>query len=286
MSIKIEKLEHVYALNTSFAYAALKGVDLELKEGKVTAIIGATGSGKSTLVQHLNALLLPTAGKITFLDREINAEQKPTKLKSLRKQVGLVFQFPEYQLFEETILKDVAFGPKNFGASEEEANLAAKKALAMVGIDASYYERSPLDLSGGQKRRVAIAGILAMDPDVLVLDEPTAGLDPQGAQQMMTLFSRLNKEFNKTVLVVTHDMEHVLNYCDEVVVMVDGKVHLHEEVSKFFQDTSLLKQLNILPPAVVRARELLNAKGFNIPSDVLSLEALADEIRKEVKHHE
>lgn len=286
MSIKIEKLEHVYALNTSFAYAALKGVDLELKEGKVTAIIGATGSGKSTLVQHLNALLLPTAGKITFLDREINAEQKPTKLKSLRKQVGLVFQFPEYQLFEETILKDVAFGPKNFGASEEEANLAAKKALSMVGIDASYYERSPLDLSGGQKRRVAIAGILAMDPDVLVLDEPTAGLDPQGAQQMMTLFSRLNKEFNKTVLVVTHDMEHVLNYCDEVVVMVDGKVHLHEEVSKFFQDTSLLKELNILPPAVVRARELLNAKGFNIPSDVLSLEALADEIRKEVKHHE
>lgn len=286
MSIKIEKLEHVYALNTSFAYAALKGVDLELKEGKVTAIIGATGSGKSTLVQHLNALLLPTAGKITFLNREINAEQKPTKLKSLRKQVGLVFQFPEYQLFEETILKDVAFGPKNFGASEEEANLAAKKALAMVGIDASYYERSPLDLSGGQKRRVAIAGILAMDPDVLVLDEPTAGLDPQGAQQMMTLFSRLNKEFNKTVLVVTHDMEHVLNYCDEVVVMVDGKVHLHEEVSKFFQDTRLLKQLNILPPAVVRARELLNAKGFNIPSDVLSLEALADEIRKEVKHHE
>lgn len=286
MSIKIEKLEHVYALNTSFAYAALKGVDLELKEGKVTAIIGATGSGKSTLVQHLNALLLPTAGKITFLDREINAEQKPTKLKSLRKQVGLVFQFPEYQLFEETILKDVAFGPKNFGASEEEANLAAKKALAMVGIDASYYERSPLDLSGGQKRRVAIAGILAMDPDVLVLDEPTAGLDPQGAQQMMTLFSRLNKEFNKTVLVVTHDMEHVLNYCDEVVVMVDGKVHLHEEVSHFFQDTSLLKQLNILPPAVVRARELLNAKGFNIPSNVLSLEALADEIRKEVKHHE
>lgn len=286
MSIKIEKLEHVYALNTSFAYAALKGVDLELKEGKVTAIIGATGSGKSTLVQHLNALLLPTAGKITFLDREINSEQKPTKLKSLRKQVGLVFQFPEYQLFEETILKDVAFGPKNFGASEEEANLAAKKALAMVGIDASYYERSPLDLSGGQKRRVAIAGILAMDPDVLVLDEPTAGLDPQGAQQMMTLFSRLNKEFNKTVLVVTHDMEHVLNYCDEVVVMVDGKVHLHEEVSQFFQDTSLLKQLNILPPAVVRARELLNAKGFNIPSNVLSLEALADEIRKEVKHHE
>lgn len=286
MSIKIEKLEHVYASNTPFAYAALKGVDLDLSMGKVTAIIGATGSGKSTLVQHLNALLLPTAGKITFLNREISAEHKPTKLKSLRKQVGLVFQFPEYQLFEETILKDVAFGPKNFGASEEEANLAAKKALAMVEIDASYYQRSPLDLSGGQKRRVAIAGILAMDPDILVLDEPTAGLDPQGALQMMTLFSRLNKEFNKTVLVVTHDMEHVLNYCDEVVVMVDGKVYLHEEVKNFFQGTTILKQLNILPPAVVRTREMLNAKGFNIPSDILSLKALADEIQKEVKNHE
>jgi len=284
MSIKIENLEHTYSANTPFAYAALKGVNLELDMGKMIAIIGATGSGKSTLVQHLNALLLPTGGKISFLDRVITASEKPTHLKSLRKQVGLVFQFPEYQLFEETILKDVSFGPKNFGVSEEESIQRSKEALKLVGIDASYYERSPLDLSGGQKRRVAIAGILAMDPDILVLDEPTAGLDPQGAQQMMSLFLQCNRQLKKTVLVVTHDMEHVLNYCDEVVVMIDGEIHSHQTVTEFFQDTALLNELKILPPAVVRTRELLNQKGFNIPSTVMNIKDLAKAVRNEVKH--
>lgn len=284
MSITLENLQHVYSANTPFAYAALNGVDLTIPTGKVTAIIGATGSGKSTMVQHLNALLLPTGGKLTLLDRTISSNEKPQHLKSLRKEVGLVFQFPEYQLFEETILKDVAFGPKNFGATEEEATQKAKNALKQVGIDESYYEKSPLDLSGGQKRRVAIAGILAMDPQILVLDEPTAGLDPQGAQQMMTLFTDFNKTMNKTVLVVTHDMEHVLNYCDEVVVMKDGKVFTHQSVHDFFQDTSLLRELKILPPAVVRTRELLNAKGFAIDKSILSLEELAQAIRNEVKH--
>lgn len=284
MSITLENLQHVYSANTPFAYTALNGVDLTISTGKVTAIIGATGSGKSTMVQHLNALLLPTGGKLTLLDRTISAEEKPQHLKSLRKEVGLVFQFPEYQLFEETILKDVAFGPKNFGASEEEATTKAKQALKQVGIEESYYEKSPLDLSGGQKRRVAIAGILAMDPQILVLDEPTAGLDPQGAQQMMTLFTNFNKTMNKTVLIVTHDMEHVLNYCDEVVVMKEGKVFTHQTVKDFFQDTSLLQELKILPPAVVRTRELLNAQGFAIDKSVLSLEELALAIRNEVKH--
>lgn len=285
MPITIENLQHIYSANTPFAYAALNGVDLKISTGKVTAIIGATGSGKSTLVQHLNALLLPTGGKLTIMDRTISAEVKPQHLKSLRKQVGLVFQFPEYQLFEETILKDVSFGPKNFGVSEHEAAEKAKQALSLVGIEPSYYEKSPLDLSGGQKRRVAIAGILAMNPDVLVLDEPTAGLDPQGAQQMMTLFANLNKNLKKTVLIVTHDMEHVLNYCDEVVVMKDGKVFTHQPVNDFFQDVSLLNELKILPPAVVRTRELLNQKGFSIPSHVLTLEGLVKEIRNEVKRH-
>ncbi len=285
MPITLENLQHVYAANTPFSYAALNGVDLKITEGKITAIIGATGSGKSTLVQHLNALLLPTGGKLTILDRTITAEEKPQHLKSLRKQVGLVFQFPEYQLFEETVLKDVAFGPKNFGATEQEANHRAQEALKRVGLDASYFEKSPLDLSGGQKRRVAIAGILAMEPEVLVLDEPTAGLDPQGAQQMMALFCRFNREQKKTVLIVTHDMEHVLNYCDEVVVMKDGKLFTHQKVTDFFQELSLLKELNILPPAVVRMREMLNEKGFHIPSSTLTLSALAKEIRNEVKHH-
>lgn len=285
MPIKVEDLKHVYSVNTPFAYAALNGVDLELAEGKITAIIGATGSGKSTLVQHLNALLLPTGGKLTVLDRIITAEEKPQHLKSLRKQVGLVFQFPEYQLFEETILKDVAFGPKNFGASEEEANQKARAALKMVGLDSSYEERSPLDLSGGQKRRVAIAGILAMEPEILVLDEPTAGLDPQGAKQMMSLFKKYNRDFQRTVLMVTHDMEHVLNYCDEVVVMKDGKVFTHQTVKNFFKDISLLNELKILPPSVVLTRELLNQKGFHLSNDILTLPALAKEIANEVKRH-
>ncbi len=284
MSIQFKEIEYIYSLNTPFSYTALKGVNLNIKLGKVTAIVGETGSGKSTLVQHLNALLLPTSGKLEILDRVISADEKAEKLKSLRKQVGLVFQFPEYQLFEETILKDVAFGPKNFNDDEDTANKKAKEALALVGMDESYYERSPLDLSGGQKRRVAIAGILAMNPEVLVLDEPTAGLDPQGAKQMMTLFMKLNKELNKTVLIVTHDMEHVLNYCDEVVVMKKGKVFTHLSCASFFKDTDLLEEINIIPPAVIQTKKLLQDKGINIDGEVLSLADLVQAIKKEVHH--
>lgn len=286
MSIRFEKVSHTYSANTPFAYAALKNIDLDIEEGKMTAIIGATGSGKTTLVQHLNALLLPTSGKITILDRTIEASVQPKKLKSLRKDVGLVFQFPEYQLFEETILKDIIFGPKNFGVSEEEATQKAIEALRVVDLDDSYLSKSPLDLSGGQKRRVAIAGILAMDPKVLVLDEPTAGLDPQGAKQMMELFKRLNKEFNKTVLIVTHDMEHVLNYCDEVVVVKDGEIYCKEDVKTFFTRSNLLIELNILPPAVIQMKNLLSQRGIEIDEDCFSVDELAKAISKRVKSHE
>ena len=283
MSIRFEKLSYTYSSGTPFAYAALKDVDLEIEEGKVTAIIGKTGSGKTTLVQHLNALLLPTAGKLEILGRTISAQQKPEHLKSLRKDVGLVFQFPEYQLFEETILKDIAFGPKNFGASEEEAVRRAREVIRVVGLDETMLERSPLDLSGGQKRRVAIAGILAMDPQVLMLDEPTAGLDPQGAQSMMQLFMNLNKQMKKTVLIVTHDMEHVLNYCDNVVVVDNGQILQKTSVHEFFRKTDLLKQLNILPPAIIRTREMLNQRGFHLPEEIMDIPALAKEILREVK---
>lgn len=286
MSIHFEKVSHTYSANTPFAYAALKNIDLDIEEGKMTAIIGATGSGKTTLVQHLNALLLPTSGKITILDRTIEASVQPKKLKSLRKDVGLVFQFPEYQLFEETILKDIIFGPKNFGVSEEEATQKAIEALRVVDLDDSYLSKSPLDLSGGQKRRVAIAGILAMDPKVLVLDEPTAGLDPQGAKQMMELFKRLNKEFNKTVLIVTHDMEHVLNYCDEVIVVKDGEIYCKEDVKAFFTRSNLLTELNILPPAVIQMKNLLSQRGIEIDEDCFSVDELAKAISKRVKSHE
>ena len=283
MSIRFEKLSYTYSSGTPFAYAALKDVDLEIEEGKVTAIIGKTGSGKTTLVQHLNALLLPTAGKLEILGRTISAQQKPEHLKSLRKDVGLVFQFPEYQLFEETILKDIAFGPKNFGASEEEAVRRAREVIRVVGLDETMLERSPLDLSGGQKRRVAIAGILAMDPQVLVLDEPTAGLDPQGAQSMMQLFMNLNKQMKKTVLIVTHDMEHVLNYCDNVDVVDNGQILQKTSVHEFFRKTDLLKQLNILPPAIIRTREMLNQRGFHLSEEIMDIPSLAKEILREVK---
>ena len=282
MPIIFKKLSHEYSPNSPFAYKALKEVDLEIVEGKMTAIVGATGSGKSTLVQHLNALLLPTAGELHIVDRIVNSKDKPKNLKSLRKHVGLVFQFPEYQLFEETILKDVAFGPQNFGVSQSEATEEAIKALKLVGINEDYYQRSPIDLSGGQKRRVAIAGILAMNPEVLVLDEPTAGLDPQGAKQMMDLFKTLNKEYNKTVLVVTHDMEQVLDYCDEVIVVEDGRIAMHTDKVSFFSDVTVLERANIYPPAIVRIKEALKSKGYNIPSDILDLPSLAKAIKKEV----
>lgn len=285
MSITFEKVSYVYSDGTPFRYAALTDVDLSFTEGKMTAIIGQTGSGKSTLVQHLNALLKPTSGKVTVLDHEIIAGTEPKGLKKLRGKVGLVFQFPEYQLFEETVIKDIAFGPKNFGISEEEALKRAKEALKLVGLDESYEDKSPLELSGGQKRRVAIAGILAMNPDVIVLDEPTAGLDPLGTVSMMKLFKKLNTEHKKTILIVTHDMEQVYSYCDEVVVMENGKVQIHTSVNEFFKDPARCEKLHILPPAIIRMRSKLNENGFYIDESVIDTKMLAKAIASEVKHH-
>ncbi|NLC97355.1 MAG: energy-coupling factor transporter ATPase [Erysipelotrichaceae bacterium] len=281
MPILFKEVSHIYSEGTPFRYSALTGINLNIKEGKITAIIGATGSGKSTLVQHLNALLLPTSGSVTVFDRVITSDEKPKNLKSLRKDIGLVFQFPEYQLFEETVLKDVEFGPKNFNIENSEEK--AKQALKMVDIDASLFERSPLELSGGQKRRVAIAGILAMDPKVIVLDEPTAGLDPSGSKSMMKLFLDLNKKYNKTIIIVTHDMEQVLNYCDEVVVMSEGKIKYESEVKTFFKDSSLCKSLGILPPNVIRLKDELIEKGYKIDDDVMDIKSLVKIISRQVK---
>ena len=284
MPIAFEQVSHIYSDGTPFRYQALYDIDLTLKEGKITAVIGQTGSGKSTLVQHLNALLLPSSGTVYVLDRKIEAGTRPKGLKSLRKDVGLVFQFPEYQLFEETILKDVSFGPKNFGVSEEEAEKKSLEVLKLVGIDPSYAERSPLELSGGQKRRVAIAGILAMDPSVLVLDEPTAGLDPQGTVEMMKLFKRLNRDMHKTILIVTHDMEQVYNYCDEVVVMEHGKVKLQQSVDEFFSHPEQCIELHILPPDIIRMKTMLKERGFKSGDEIRDVQALAKCIARQVKH--
>lgn len=284
MPIAFKDVSHVYSAGTPYEYRALDHVDLEISEGKMTAIVGKTGSGKSTLVQHLNALLLPTEGTVYIMDRTISAKEKPKKLKSLRGDVGLVFQFPEYQLFEETVLRDTAFGPKNFGCTAEEAANRARQALTLTGIGPEFYERSPLELSGGQKRRVAIAGILAMDPKILVLDEPTAGLDPAGTASMMKLFSDLNKKMNKTILIVTHDMEQVYRYCDEVVVVENGRIREKETTAEFFRDARRCNEMGMLPPSLIRFIEMMREFGFNVPDGITSEEQLAEWIGREVKH--
>lgn len=286
MSIEIKQLEHTYNPNTPFEHKALNSIDLTISEGKVTAIIGQTGSGKSTLVQHLNGLLIPTAGTLDICGFHIQPLLKIKDVKQLRKEVGLVFQFPEYQLFEETIEKDVAFGPKNFGVEEQEANELVKKVLPLVGLDESYLNKSPFELSGGQKRRVAIAGILILNPKVLVLDEPTAGLDPQGAKEMMSLFVRLNKEENKTILLVTHDMDHVMNYCDHVIVMDHGQVFQQSDVKTFFEHPEWMLKMNITPPSILRLKLKLREHGFDIPDHVLDIPSFVQCLKGQVNNFE
>ena len=283
MAISFQKITYIYDAGMPYAHAAINDIDLELEEGKITAIIGETGSGKSTLVQHLNALLLPNKGRLVILDHEIESDKKNRGLKSLRKDVGLVFQFSEYQLFEETILKDVAFGPKNFGDDEETALNKAKKALKLVGIPESYYERSPLELSGGQKRRVAIAGIIAIEPKILVLDEPTAGLDPVGAMEMINLFISLNKNMGTAIIIVSHDNEVVYNYADNVVLMADGSVRYSGDTLSLFNNDELVKQFNLLEPRLVKLKRELREKGFKINDDVRTLPELAKVVAREVK---
>lgn len=282
MAITFKSLSYIYDEGMPYAHHALKDINLNIEEGKITAIIGKTGSGKSTLVEHLNALLVPSSGSLEIEDTII-LPGKNKGLKALRKKVGLVFQFSEYQLFEETILKDVAFGPKNYGASEQEAIAKAKLALKMVGIDESYYETSPFDLSGGQKRRIAIAGILALEPKIIVLDEPTAGLDPKGSQEMIDLFVKLNKKAGITVILVTHDNEIVYNYADNTVLMADGEVKYSGNTLELFNDKEKVKEFNILEPKILSVKNALNDKGFKIPSNVRTIDELAKYLSKELK---
>lgn len=286
MSIIFEKLTHIYDVTMPTSQVALHEVDLTIKEGTFTAVIGETGSGKTTLVQHINALLIPSSGIVKVDDFIITNNKKENKnLKALRKKVGVVFQFPEYQLFEETILKDIIFGPKNFGMNEEEAIEKAKEVIKLVGLDESYLEKNPFNLSGGQKRRIAIAGILAADPDILVLDEPTAGLDPKGAKEMMDLFETLNKKYNKTIIMVTHDMEHVFQYCNQVVVMKNGLVDLACSTNTFFKNIDYLKKMSIKLPFIIETKELLKKNGIYINKQTTSLKSLVKQIQEEVDNH-
>ena len=277
MSIEFKKVNYIYGENTPFSYIALKDVSLKIPQGSFTALIGHTGSGKSTLIQHINALLLPTSGEVDIDEFVIRAGEKQEVLKPLRKKGGLVFQFPEYQLFEETIEKDIIFGPTNFGMSEEEAKERAGKVLKLVGLDERYLERSPFELSGGQKRRVAIAGILAMEPDILVLDEPTAGLDPQGAKEMLELFKKF-QESGKTVIMVSHDMNHVLKYCDHVVVMNHGEVERYCDVDELFSERDYLESMSIDLPVITDFIQELNMGGFHITPSIKDIDELVNAI--------
>ncbi len=281
MSIKFEKVNHIYGLNTPFEFQALKDVNLEIMKEKVTAIVGHTGSGKSTLIQHLNALLLPYSGTITIDDFVITSEKPKMPLKPLRKKVGMVFQFPEYQLFEETVERDICFGPKNFGVSDEDAKRIAIKVINEVGLDESFLSRSPFDLSGGQKRRVAIAGILALEPEILVLDEPTAGLDPQGAIEMMQLFARLNKQ-GVTIILVTHNMDHVLEYCDQVVVMNEGRIARNCAVNELFNDHQYINNMNIELPIISKFIYDINSCGYHLDGAIKTSDELIRALKEQI----
>jgi energy-coupling factor transport system ATP-binding protein len=266
MDIAIENLEHRYQIRSPFERLALYDVNAHIKSGSYTAIIGHTGSGKSTILQHLNGLLQPTSGSITIGERTISSKQKEKNLKSLRKNVGVVFQFPEHQLFEETVEKDICFGPLNFGVPLEEAKERARQTIKMVGLSDEYLTKSPFDLSGGQMRRVAIAGILAMNPQVLVLDEPTAGLDPRGRFEIMEMFYKLHKENGLTTILVTHSMEDASRYADQILVMEKGTIKFQGSPVEIFSKPEQVLHLGLDVPEAVRLKGLLEEKlGIEIP---------------------
>lgn len=252
MDIIFKEVEHRYQVNTPFERIALHDLNLSIQSGTFLAVIGHTGSGKSTIIQHLNALLKPTAGEIQIGERTIKANRKEKNLKAIRQQVGVVFQFPEHQLFEETVEKDIAFGPMNYGVSEEEAKQKARELIKLVGLPEDILTRSPFDLSGGQMRRVAIAGILAMNPNVLILDEPTAGLDPRGRQEIMNMIYRLHKEKGLTTILVTHSMEDAAMYADELIVMNKGTVAMKGSPREVFGQHTQLKEYGLDVPESLR----------------------------------
>ena len=281
MDIRFKQVGFAYQAGTPFEMRALHDISFSIKEGSYVAIIGHTGSGKSTILQHLNALLKPTEGIVELGDKTINSTTGNKDLKPLRKKVGIVFQFPEAQLFEETVEKDIAFGPKNFGVSEEEALNIAAEVVKTVGLPEEVLKKSPFDLSGGQMRRVAIAGVLAMKPEVLVLDEPTAGLDPKGRLEMMEMFYKLNKEQNMTIVLVTHQMNDVSDYADHVIVIEAGNVVKEGSPKEVFSDASWLLEKQLGVPTTLAFVEKLKEKGWSTDKMPLTLDELADAILEE-----
>ncbi|ADM92414.1 cobalt ABC transporter ATP-binding protein [Streptococcus pneumoniae] len=262
MGIALENVNFTYQEGTPLASAALSDVSLTIEDGSYTALIGHTGSGKSTILQLLNGLLVPSQGSVRVFDTLITSTSKNKDIRQIRKQVGLVFQFAENQIFEETVLKDVAFGPQNFGVSEEDAVKTAREKLALVGIDESLFDRSPFELSGGQMRRVAIAGILAMEPAILVLDEPTAGLDPLGRKELMTLFKKLHQS-GMTIVLVTHLMDDVAEYANQVYVMEKGRLVKGGKPSDVFQDVVFMEEVQLGVPKITAFCKRLADRGVS-----------------------
>lgn len=283
MSVKTEHLNYIYSPGTPFAKQALKDVTIDIPTGKFVAMIGHTGSGKSTLIQHFNGLIKPNSGKVFIDGQDITAEG--VSLTEVRKKVGLVFQYPEYQLFEETIEKDVAFGPKNLGLSEEEVNLRVRKAIELVGLN--YEEdtdKSPFELSGGQKRRVAIAGVVAMEPKVLILDEPTAGLDPRGRNEILAQIKKLHEEYEMTTILVSHSMEDVAENADLVIVMDKGMFVMMDTPRNVFSQTERLEEMGLASPQVTYLMRDLNRSGcFSLREDVITVEEARDLILEDLR---
>ena len=280
MSIKLENVNYIYSPDTAFRKQALKDINLEIMGGQFIGLIGHTGSGKSTLIQHLNGLMRATSGTIYYQGENIYADKYD--MKALRAQVGLVFQYPEHQLFEVTVLKDVCFGPANLGLSAEECEQRAKEALKLVGLKEKYWQKSPFELSGGQKRRTAIAGVLAMHPKYLILDEPTAGLDPKGRTDILDQIASLHELGGLTVILVSHSMEDVAKYADRLIVMDHGRIRFDDTPKHVFRHYKTLEEMGLAAPQVTYIAARLREKGWDIPEDITTVDEAKNAILKAV----
>ena len=282
MDINFKNVSFVYGEKTPFEKLALDNIDLTIKKGEFVGIIGRTGSGKSTLIQHFNGILKPTSGDVFIGD--MNTKDKELAKSGLRYKIGLVFQYPEYQLFEETIEKDIAFGPKNMGLSEEEVTERVKEAMEIVGLDyEAKKDKSPFEISGGQKRRVAIAGILAMKPDILILDEPTAGLDPKGRDELFFQIKRLYEKNNITIVLISHSMEDVAKLVNRIIIMKNGHIHLDKSTKEAFSDVDDLKKVGLNVPQITELMDILRKKGHHFSKNILTVDEAFNEIKRELR---